>query len=143
MTTTLSVTQVAVNTSVPAVLDSKKNPYFEWMTTSKERAVFMKQPFSNLAVDLTLFDGALPVAPSALAPDGHVSLMRPKRSFVVPRALATDEIPGIVAAYKTGAANAKRAGFDGVEVHGANGYLLEQFLQSRSNQRSIWRAKAG
>lgn len=81
-------------------------------------------------------DGALPVAPSAIAPEGHVSLMRPKREFVVPRALATDEIPGIVAAYKTGAANAKRAGFDGVEVHGANGYLLDQFLQDSTNTRT-------
>lgn len=81
-------------------------------------------------------DGQLPVAPSAIAVKGHVSLLRPERDYVVPRALALDELPGIVAAYKKGAENAKLAGFDGVEVHGANGYLLDQFLQDGSNQRT-------
>jgi len=81
-------------------------------------------------------DGALPVAPSAIAPEGHVSLLRPKRPYVTPRALETEEIPGIVAAYRQGAINAKAAGFDGVEIHGANGYLIDQFLQSSTNQRT-------
>ncbi len=81
-------------------------------------------------------DGTLPVAPSAIAPSGHVSLLRPQRPFVVPRALDPHEIPGIVEAYRVGAENAQRAGFDGVEIHGANGYLLDQFLQDSSNQRS-------
>src|SRR5271165_1685192 len=63
--------------------------------------------------------GELPVAPSAIAPQGHVNLMRPKRDFVVPRALDISEIPAIVEAYRKGAENAKRAGFDGVEIHGA------------------------
>ncbi|SDI25175.1 alkene reductase [Propionivibrio dicarboxylicus] len=81
-------------------------------------------------------DGALPVAPSALAPEGHVSLLRPKRPYVVPRALETEEIPAIVEAYRQGAENAKLAGFDGVEVHGANGYLLDQFLQDSTNRRT-------
>lgn len=81
-------------------------------------------------------DGAQPVAPSAIAAEGHVSLMRPKRPFVVPRALETAEIPGIVMSYRTGAENAKKAGFDGVEVHGANGYLLDQFLQDSTNKRT-------
>ncbi|MEQ1652267.1 MAG: alkene reductase [Hyphomicrobium sp.] len=81
-------------------------------------------------------DGALPVAPSAIAPQGHVSLVRPKADYVVPRALELDEIPGIVDQYRQGAINAKRAGFDGVEVHGANGYLLDQFLQDSTNTRS-------
>ncbi|AGK58923.1 NADH:flavin oxidoreductase/NADH oxidase [Hyphomicrobium denitrificans 1NES1] len=80
--------------------------------------------------------GALPVAPSALAPKGHVSLLRPMRDYVVPRALELSEIPGIVAEYRRGAENAKRAGFDGVEVHGANGYLLDQFLQDSANLRT-------
>jgi 2,4-dienoyl-CoA reductase-like NADH-dependent reductase (Old Yellow Enzyme family) len=80
--------------------------------------------------------GALPVAPSAIAAKGHVSLMRPKRDYVVPRALELSEIPGIVAEYRRGAENAKRAGFDGVEVHGANGYLLDQFLQDSTNRRT-------
>jgi 2,4-dienoyl-CoA reductase-like NADH-dependent reductase (Old Yellow Enzyme family) len=62
--------------------------------------------------------------------------MRPKRDYVVPRALDLGEIPGIVAEYRRGAENAKRAGFDGVEVHGANGYLLDQFLQDGTNKRT-------
>ncbi|MFA5955653.1 alkene reductase [Hyphomicrobium sp.] len=81
-------------------------------------------------------NGELPVAPSAIAPKGHVSLMRPMKDFVTPRALVLSEIPGIVAAYRSGAENAKRAGFDGVEVHGANGYLLDQFLQNSTNKRT-------
>ncbi len=81
-------------------------------------------------------DGALPVAPSAIAPQGHVSLIRPKTDYVVPRALELSEIPGVVAEYRRGAENAKRAGFDGVEVHGANGYLLDQFLQDSTNLRT-------
>jgi len=86
--------------------------------------------------DPLFLDGALPVAPSAIAPEGHVSLVRPEKPYVVPRALATEEIPGIVAAYRRGAENAKRAGFDGVEIHGANGYLLDQFLQDSTNHRT-------
>ena len=81
-------------------------------------------------------NGALPVAPSAITPAGHVSLVRPLTPFVTPRALALNEIPGIVAAYRKGAENAQRAGFDGVEIHGANGYLLDQFLQDKTNQRT-------
>ncbi|WP_414461990.1 alkene reductase [Hyphomicrobium sp. DY-1] len=80
--------------------------------------------------------GKLPVAPSAIAPKGHVSLVRPKKEFVTPRALELNEIPSVVAEYRRGAENAKRAGFDGVEVHGANGYLLDQFLQDSTNKRT-------
>lgn len=86
--------------------------------------------------DPIFLDGALPVAPSAIQPAGHVSLVRPQRPYVTPRALETDEIPGIVAAYRRGAENAQRAGFDGVEIHGANGYLLDQFLQDSTNRRT-------
>ncbi len=81
-------------------------------------------------------NGELPVAPSAIAPAGHVSLVRPETPFVTPRALEREEIPGIVEAYRQGAVNAKAAGFDGVEIHGANGYLLDQFLQDSTNQRT-------
>jgi 2,4-dienoyl-CoA reductase-like NADH-dependent reductase (Old Yellow Enzyme family) len=85
--------------------------------------------------DPSYHDGALPVAPSAIAPKGHVSLLRPERPYAVPRALETDEIPGVVEAFRKGAQNAMAAGFDGVEIHGANGYLLDQFLQDASNKR--------
>ncbi|GAB5095250.1 MULTISPECIES: alkene reductase [unclassified Caballeronia] len=86
--------------------------------------------------DPIFLNGELPVAPSAIAASGHVSLVRPQRPFVTPRALELDEIEGVVAAYRKGAENAKRAGFDGVEVHGANGYLLDQFLQDSTNKRT-------
>ena len=86
--------------------------------------------------DPVFLNGELPVAPSAIAAAGHVSLVRPERPYVTPRSLATDEIPGIIAAYRQGAENAKRAGFDGVEIHGANGYLLDQFLQDSTNHRT-------
>lgn len=80
-------------------------------------------------------DGELPVAPSAIAPAGRVSLVRPETPYVTPRALAREEIPGIVEDFRRGAQNAQAAGFDGVELHGANGYLLDQFLQDGSNHR--------
>ncbi|AOS45681.1 N-ethylmaleimide reductase [Lacunisphaera limnophila] len=86
--------------------------------------------------DPVYLDGQLPVAPSAIAPAGHVSLVRPLKPFVTPRALELSELPGIVAAFRRGAAHALRAGFDGVEIHGANGYLLDQFLQDRTNRRT-------
>ena len=86
--------------------------------------------------DPLFLNGALPVAPSAIAAAGHVSLVRPSKSFVTPRALGLEEIPDIIEAYRIGAENAKNAGFDGVEIHGANGYLLDQFLQDKTNQRT-------
>jgi 2,4-dienoyl-CoA reductase-like NADH-dependent reductase (Old Yellow Enzyme family) len=78
----------------------------------------------------------LPVAPSAIAPQGNVSLVRPETPFVVPRALTLAQIPGVIEDYRRGVLNAQAAGFDGVEIHGANGYLLDQFLQDRANQRN-------
>jgi 2,4-dienoyl-CoA reductase-like NADH-dependent reductase (Old Yellow Enzyme family) len=86
--------------------------------------------------DPLYLNGALPIAPSAIAAEGHVSLVRPKKPFVTPRALELAEIPSIVEAYRQGAENARLAGFDGVEIHGANGYLLDQFLQDSTNHRS-------
>jgi 2,4-dienoyl-CoA reductase-like NADH-dependent reductase (Old Yellow Enzyme family) len=86
--------------------------------------------------DPELLDGDAPVAPSAIAASGHVSLLRPMRGYPVPRALETEEVAGVVAAFRKGAENAKLAGFDGVEIHGANGYLLDQFLQDSTNQRT-------
>ena len=78
----------------------------------------------------------LPVAPSAIAASGTVSLLRPQRPYPTPRALKLEEIKGIVEAFRRGAQNAQLAGFDGVELHGANGYLLDQFLQDGANQRT-------
>jgi len=80
--------------------------------------------------------GALPVAPSAIAAAGEAQTYNGPQPFVTPRALATQEIPGIVEQFRTGATNAQAAGFDGVEIHGANGYLLDQFLRDGTNQRT-------
>ena len=81
-------------------------------------------------------DGALPVAPSAIRPEGSAVTPSGMQPFVTPRALETDEIPGIVEQYRQAAKNALAAGFDGVEIHSANGYLLDQFLRDGSNKRS-------
>ncbi|MEJ5020960.1 alkene reductase [Ochrobactrum vermis] len=86
--------------------------------------------------DPELLDGELPVAPSAIPAAGHVSSLRPKRSHPVPRALETLEIAGIVDDFRRGAERAKVAGFDGVELHAANGYLIDQFLQDKTNKRT-------
>lgn len=81
-------------------------------------------------------NGELPVAPSAVAPDGQAMTSDFSRTpFEIPRALRTDELPDIVDDYRRAARHAHAAGFDGVEIHAANGYLLEQFLQSKSNHR--------
>lgn len=82
-------------------------------------------------------NGDLPVSASAIAPLGLVRVEnREQAPYVTPRALETDEIPGVIAMYRLGAENAKRAGFDGVEIHGANGYLPDQFLRDGTNQRT-------
>jgi len=86
--------------------------------------------------DPSYLGGEAPVAPSAIAAKGHVSLLRPLRDYPVPRALETEEIADIVDAYRIGAENAQAAGFDGVEIHAANGYLLDQFLQDGTNKRT-------
>jgi N-ethylmaleimide reductase len=80
-------------------------------------------------------DGALPLAPSAIAPAGQAWTLDGMKPYVTPRALDTAELPGIVAQYRSGAENAKTAGFDGVEVHAAHGYLLDQFLRDSTNRR--------
>ena len=80
--------------------------------------------------------GALPVAPSALPVEGEAFTTKGRTKLVTPRALEIDELPGIVATFRAGAENAKAAGFDGVELHGANGYLLDQFLRDGSNRRT-------
>lgn len=87
--------------------------------------------------DPLYLNGATPVGPSAIAPhELSIALLRPKKTYGVPHALTVPEIAQVVAAFRQGAQNAKRAGFDGVEIHGGNGYLLDQFLQSNANQRT-------
>jgi len=81
-------------------------------------------------------NGDLPVAPSAVKPEGQAFTYEGLKDFVTPRALEKNEIPGIIEDFKKGAENAKKAGFDGVEIHGANGYLIDQFLRDGTNKRS-------
>lgn len=81
-------------------------------------------------------NGELPVAPSEIAPEGMAATYEGEKPFVTPRALETEEIPQIVQQYAQAAKNAQKAGFDGVEIHSANGYLLDEFLQDGSNKRT-------
>ena len=81
-------------------------------------------------------DNQQPVAPSAIKPDGEAITFDGMKAFVEPRALEGTEIQNIIAQYKHAAKMAKRAGFDGVEIHAANGYLIDQFLRDGSNKRT-------
>lgn len=79
---------------------------------------------------------ALPVAPSAIKPAGQAFTYSGLQDFVTPRALEREEIPALIAEYRQAAENALAAGFDGIEVHAANGYLIDQFLRDGTNQRT-------
>lgn len=83
-----------------------------------------------------LLGGDAPVAPSAIPAAGDFFLPSGRVSFTMPRALAGDELPGIVQSFADAARNAREAGFDGVEIHAANGYLLQQFIEDASNRRT-------
>lgn len=83
-----------------------------------------------------LYIGETPVAPSAVKPNIRISQIRPEKYFETPRELRSSEIKDIIKSFQTAAKNAKKAGFDGVEIHGANGYLLDQFLQTSTNLRN-------
>ncbi|MEM6794915.1 MAG: alkene reductase, partial [Acidobacteriota bacterium] len=99
--------------------------------------VFLQLWHTGRASHSDFHNGELPVAPSALALQGEdIHTPLGKKAREVPRALETEEIPGIVEQYRQAAERAKAAGFDGVEVHSANGYLLDQFLQSKTNHRT-------
>ena len=82
-----------------------------------------------------LLDGTTPVAPSAVPAQGQAMTYEGPMDFVVPRALGADEIPGVVDSFRAAATRALRAGFDGVEVHAGNGYLIDQFLRDGTNHR--------
>jgi N-ethylmaleimide reductase len=83
-----------------------------------------------------MLHGALPVAPSAIKPEGQIRVHEGMKEFVTPRALETEEIPAIVEDYRRAAENAMRAEFDGIEIHSANNYLLEQFIRDSTNRRT-------
>jgi len=125
--------------NTPGIWSPEQTAGWKQITTAVHEAggkMFLQLWHVGRMSDPLYLDGALPVAPSAIAPKGHVSLVRPLKSFVTPRPLDRSEIPGIIEAYRHGAVNAQAAGFDGVEIHGANGYLLDQFLQDSTNKRA-------
>lgn len=99
--------------------------------------IFLQLWHGGRACHPLLNNGAQPVAPSALMIENdEVHTPEGKQPYVMPRALTDDEIPGIIAGFRKAAENAKAAGFDGVEVHGANGYLLDEFLRDGANKRT-------
>ena len=98
--------------------------------------IFLQLWHTGRASHSSFLDGQLPVAPSAIAITGDgIHTPKGKEAYETPRALETEEIPAIVADYHKAAQGAYRAGFDGIEIHAANGYLIDAFLQSKSNQR--------
>jgi len=122
----------------PGIWSDEQVQGWQWVTQAVHAAggrIFLQLWHVGRVSHPDYLQGELPVAPSAIAPKGHVSLLRPMRDYVTPRVLEISEIPGIIETYRQGAENAKLAGFDGVEIHAANGYLLDQFLQDSTNQR--------
>jgi 2,4-dienoyl-CoA reductase-like NADH-dependent reductase (Old Yellow Enzyme family) len=124
---------------VPGIWSKEQTEGWKQVTKAvhdKGGRIFMQIWHVGRISDPEHLNGELPVAPSAIAASGHVSLLRPERPYPTPRALETAEIADVVEAFRQGAQNAKDAGFDGVQIHGANGYLLDQFLQDGSNTRT-------
>lgn len=140
LTEATSVTPMGVGyANTPGIWSDEQVEGWKLVTQAVHEAggrIFLQLWHVGRISDPMFLNGELPVAPSEVQPAGHVSLVRPEKAFVTPRALELSEIPGIVEAYRKGAENAKRAGFDGVEIHGANGYLLDQFLQTKTNLRT-------
>jgi len=134
-----SVTPMGVGyPDTPGIWSAAQVEGWKQVTDAVHRAgglIFLQLWHVGRISDPLYLDGELPVAPSAVKPEGNVSLVRPKKAYVEPRALTLDEIRETVEAYRQGTVNAREAGFDGVHIHGANGYLLDQFLQDKTNLR--------
>ncbi|MFZ6768043.1 alkene reductase [Undibacterium sp. Di26W] len=136
-------TMVAENTSAfyaePGIYNAEQVAAWKVVTDAvhaKGGKIFMQIWHAGRAAVPAFNNGIENVAPSAIAIDSEVQTPNGKIPNAVPRALRLDEIPALVAAYVQGAKNAIAAGFDGVEVHGANGYLIDQFLRDSANQRT-------
>lgn len=123
----------------PGIYSAEQITAWKRVTTAVHAAggrIFLQIWHGGRACHPLLNHGAQPVAPSAIAIADEVRTPQGKQPYVVPRELHDDELPGIVAGFKQAAQNAKNAGFDGIEIHGANGYLLDEFLRDGSNKRS-------
>src|SRR5450631_722266 len=124
---------------VPGIWSEEQAAGWKAMTQVVKRAggrIFMQSWHAGRISDPIFHQGRSPVSPSPIAANGHVSLLRPERPFVAPRALTELEVEDVVESFRRAAEFAQAAGFDGVELHGANGYLLDQFLQDGSSQRT-------
>ena len=125
--------------NTPGIWSNQQVEGWSKVTTAvhkKNGKIFMQLWHVGRISDPIFLNGKTPVAPSSIAPTGRVSLLRPEKDYVVPRSLNIEEIKDVVEAFRLGAANAKKAGFDGVEIHSANGYLIDQFLHDGSNKRT-------
>ena len=124
---------------VPGIWSAQQTELWKPITAAVHNAggrIFAQIWHVGRISDSSFLNGHLPVAPSAIPAPGMMSLVRPKKDYETPHALTIDEIKRVVEDFHQGAKNAKEAGFDGVEIHGANGYLLDQFLQTNSNIRT-------
>ncbi|MBV8804728.1 MAG: alkene reductase, partial [Sinobacteraceae bacterium] len=135
-----SVTPVGVGyADTPGIWSQQQVESWKLVTQAVHRAggrVFLQLWHVGRISHPRFLDGASPVAPSAIAPKGNVRLVRPETPYVVPRQLERREIPHVIEAFRRGAQHAEQAGFDGVELHAANGYLIDQFLQDSTNRRT-------
>jgi len=123
---------------VPGIWSAQQTELWKPITAAVHNAggrIFAQIWHVGRISDSSFLNGRLPVAPSAIPAPGLMNLVRPKKEFDTPHALTIDEIKQVIEEFHQGAKNAKDAGFDGVEIHGANGYLLDQFLQTNSNTR--------
>jgi 2,4-dienoyl-CoA reductase-like NADH-dependent reductase (Old Yellow Enzyme family) len=123
---------------VPGIWSKEQTELWKPITAAVHEAggrIFCQIWHVGRVSDPAFLHGKQPVSASPIAAPGTVTLIRPKKEFEVPRALSVEEIKGVVEEFHQGAKNSKEAGFDGVEIHGANGYLLDQFLHSASNLR--------
>ena len=124
---------------VPGIWSKEQTEGWKQVTRAvhdKGGRIFMQIWHVGRISDPSHLNGETPVGPSAIAAKGHVSLLRPERPYPTPRPLSTEEVAGVVEAFRQGAENAQAAGFDGVQLHGANGYLIDQFLRDSSNLRT-------
>jgi 2,4-dienoyl-CoA reductase-like NADH-dependent reductase (Old Yellow Enzyme family) len=124
---------------VPGIWSDEQVGGWKAVTRAVKQAgglIFMQIWHVGRVSDPVFHEGRELVGASPIAAEGHVSPLRPERPYVVPRALTTKEVEGVIESFRQAAQFAQEAGFDGVELHGANGYLLDQFLQDSTNQRA-------
>jgi len=136
-------TMVAPNTSAfinePGIYNAEQIEAWKQVTAAvhaKGGRIFMQICHAGRAAHPAMNEGTTPVSSGSVAIEGEVHTPNGKEANAQPRELRADEIPALVEAYARGARNAIAAGFDGVEVHGANGYLIDQFLRDGVNKRS-------